>query len=511
MIKGGGLVDVVFSGLSGLVIDDVTDEGELIRVRARSRKAPVPCPECAVESAYVHGWCERTVADVPVDGRPVVLDVRVRRLACRDWRCPRRTFREQLPGLLERYQRRTVRLTAQVGAVVRELAGRAGARMLAVLGAPISRHTALRALLRIPLPVVATPQVLGVDDFCLRRSRTYATILIDAETRRRVDVLPDRRSDTLAAWLREHPGVQVVCRDGAAGYADAVHQALPDALQVGDRWHIWHNFAQAAGKEVAVHSGCWASASRLRRLDGGRTTTLARWQQVHELLDAGVGLLECARWLNLALNTVKRYARVDKPEQMRRAPQYRPTLVDLYREYLLKRRAEDPAVPVLQLLREIRERGYTGSQNLLYRYITQGRVEDDRPGLSPRRLARLLLARPDNLKPDQHELLAKTTSTCPEMSSLAALVRAFAQLLAPAANNGDRLHEWISAAEEANLPHVHSFIRGLRLDQDAVLAALTSEYHNGGTEGVNTRTKLIKRQMYGRAGFPLLRHRILLG
>lgn len=99
----------------GLVIEDVTDEGELIRVLARSRRVPVPCPECAVETAHVHGWCERTVADVPVDGRPVVLDVRVRRLACRDWRCPRRTFREQLPGLLERYQRRTVRLTDVLG------------------------------------------------------------------------------------------------------------------------------------------------------------------------------------------------------------------------------------------------------------------------------------------------------------------------------------------------------------------------------------------------------------
>lgn len=246
-------------------------------------------------------------------------------------------------------------------------------------------------------------------------------------------------------------------------------------------------------------------------LDGGKTTTLARWQQVHDLLDAGVGLLECARRLNLALNTVKRYARVDKPEQMRRAPRYRPTLVDPYREYLRKRRAEEPAVPVLQLLRECRERGCTGSQNLLYRYITQGRVENDRPGLSPRRLARLLLARPDNLKPDQHELLAKTTGACPEMSALAALVRALARLLVPATDNADRLQEWISTAEKVNLPNLHSFIRGLRLDLDAVRAALTSDYHNSGTEGVNTKTKLIKRQMYGRAGFHLLRHRILLG
>jgi transposase len=504
------LVEVVFSGLSGLVIDDVTDEGELIRVRARSREAPVPCPGCALETARVHAWCERTVADVPVDGRPVVVNVRVRRLACRDWRCPRRTFREQVCGVLERHQRRTARLAARISAVVRELAGRASARVLPALGVRTSRHTALRTLMRIPLPVVATPRVLGVDDFSLRRCRSYATVLIDAESRQRVDVLPDRRSDTLAAWLREHPGVEIVCRDGAAGYAEAVHQALPDALQVGDRWHIWHNFAQAVGKEVAVHSGCWATASRVRELDGGKSTTLQRWHQVHDLLEAGVGLLECARRLNLGLNTVKRYARITEPAQMRRAPQYRPTLVDPYREYLRKRRAEDPAVPVLQLLREIRERGYSGSQNLLYRYITQGRVEDDRPAISPRRLSRLLLSRPDTLKPDQQELLHKTISACPEMRHLDSLVRAFARLLSPADGNGDRLQEWISAAQEVNLPHVHSFIRGLRLDHDAVRAALTSKYHNGGAEGVNTKTKLIKRQMYGRAGFRLLRHRILL-
>jgi transposase len=252
MLEINQLVDVVFSDLSGLVIDDVTDEGELIRVQAHSREVPVPYPGCGVGTAHVHAWCERTVADVPVDGRQVVVNVRVRRLVCRDWQCPRRTFREQVAGMLEPHQRRTVRLAAQVGTVVRELAGRASARMFLALGVRICRHTALRALLGIPLPAVATPRVLGVDDFSLRRSQTYATILIDAETRRRVDVLPDRRSDTLAAWLREHPGVQIVCRDGAAGYAEAVHQALPDALQVGDRWHIWHVRREALIDRVEV-------------------------------------------------------------------------------------------------------------------------------------------------------------------------------------------------------------------------------------------------------------------
>jgi hypothetical protein len=120
-------------------------------------------------------------------------------------------------------------------------------------------------------------------------------------------------------------------------------------------------------------------------------TTAERWQQVHELRAQNVGLLECARRLNLSLNTVKRYDRASEPQRLQRVPKYRPTLVDPYRDHLRKRRAEEPGVPVQQLLREIRELGYQGSSNLLARYINQGRAEGDRPHLSPRRAARILL------------------------------------------------------------------------------------------------------------------------
>ena len=172
---------------------------------------------------------------------------------------------------------------------------------------------------------------------------------------------------------------------------------------------------------------------------------------------------------------------------------------------------KNPAVPVHQLLAEIREQGYPGSMNLLYRYITQGRVEADRPHLSPRRVTRLLLTRPDALSNSQQALLAKLTGACPEMTSLASLVRDFAALLRPDPGNQARLSEWACAARAADLPNVHGFARGLDLDAQAVIAAVTLPFHNGRTEGVNTKTKMIKRQMYGRAGFTLLRHRILLG
>jgi transposase len=501
----------VFSGLSSLVIEDVTGQGSVIMVRARTAGGPVPCPRCGGLTGQVHGYHGRAVADVPADGRPVVVHVRVRRMRCPDLSCPVQTFREQVPGVLDRYQRRTVRLAGQAGEAVRRLAGRAGAGLLAALGIPLSRHTALRILLRLPLPEVAVPRVLGVDDFALRRGQVYATILIDAQTGQRVDVLASRKAEVLEAWLCGHPGVEVVCRDGSGAYGEAVRRALPGAVQAGDRWHLWHGLGEAVLKEVAAHSACWAAAGPPLNEGQQARTTAERWRQVHDLTDRGTGLLECSRRLGLSLNTVKRYARAAEPGRMIRAPRYRATLVDPYRDHLRARRAEDPAVPVCQLLAEIREQGYPGSMNLLYRYITQGRVEADRPHLSPRRVARLLLSRPDTLSASQQALLAKLTSACPEMTSLAALVRDFAALLKPDPGNEIRLKDWAHSARASDLPHLHAFTRGLDLDTQAVIAAVTLPFHNGRTEGVNTKTKMIKRQMYGRAGFALLRHRILLG
>ena len=154
--------------------------------------------------------------------------------------------------------------------------------------------------------------------------------------------------------------------------------------------------------------------------DGKRAATTAeRWQQVHDLRARNVGLLECARRLGLSLNTVKRYDRASEPERLQRVPKYRPTLVDPFRDYLRKRRAEEPGVPVQHLLREIRERGYQGSSNLLVRYINQGRLEGSRPHLSPRRAARILLTRPDRLTGGQQETLAGLEGACPQMTALA--------------------------------------------------------------------------------------------
>ncbi|MFG2794788.1 ISL3 family transposase [Streptomyces sp. NPDC048419] len=494
----------MFSGLSALVVEDVADGGDAVVVSARTRDVAVSCPVCETPTAKVHGYHLRTVRDVPVDGRQVVVHLRVRRLACPALGCRRQIFREQIPGLLERHQRRTVRLVGQISQVARELCGRAAARLAGLLAVPVSRSAALRHLRRLPLPRQAVPRVIGVDDFALRRRHRYATIITDAETGRRVAVLPDREAATLESWLREHPGAEIVYRDGSATYAEAVRRALPDAVQVSDRWHLWRNLCDKVQLEG------WATINPPRPGGVREQTTLERWNKIHDLLGQGIGLLDCSRRLNLALNTVKRYARMPEPQALRITPAYRPTLVDPYREHLRRLRAEEPAVPVTHLLEEIRELGYTGSANLLVRYLNQGRTEGDRPVTTPRHASRLLLTDPENLRPKETTLLEKIVAACPEMTALADLIRNFATLLKPAEGNDVKLTGWITAARAIGMPHLRSFTNGLEIDRSAVNAGLTLPYHNGRTEGVNTRTKRIMRQMHGRAGFDLLRHRILL-
>ncbi|OXR39797.1 hypothetical protein B7C42_08126 [Nocardia cerradoensis] len=497
----------MFSSLSALVIDAVGDEGSRIVVRARTAPGPAVCSRCGAESAKIHSYHHRTVADLPVDGRVVVLRVRVRRLVCPTPLCCR-TFREQVPGLLERYQRRTARLTGQVRAVVRELAGRAAVRVLAALPVRMSRHTAVRVLLRIPLPHRPIPPVVSVDDFALRRRNRYGTAVIDAVTHERIDVLADRKSDTLEAWLHDNPGVEVVVRDGSTTYAEAIRRARPAALQVSDRWHLWHGLARSVREVVAAHGRCWAASGPKRQTLTRETTTLERWHAVHDLLDQGVGLLDCARRLGLALNTVKRYARASEPDQLRRPPYYRACLVDPYRDHLRQRRTEQPGVPVLHLFHEIKALGYTGSLNLLHKYLNQGRAENDRIIPSPRRLTSWIMSRPTDLPAGRRAHLDELVAACPEMTDLARLVGEFASILAE--RRGSDLDGWMKQVREARLTELDPFLRGLDQDHDAAVAGLTVPYSNGPIEGVNTKTKLLKRQMYGRASFELLRHRILL-
>lgn len=497
------------------------------------------CPRCGTSSARVHSRYRRQVADTPIGGTPVKITLGVRRLFCDAADCPKQTFAEQIPGLTSRYARRSVGLGRMLAAAGLALAGRAAARLGAQLGLMASRSTLLRMIRSLPDPPVGTVAVLGVDDFALRRGHVYGTVLIDMDTHRPVDLLPDREADMLAAWLREHPGVQVVCRDRAGAYAEGAATGAPEAVQIADRWHLWHNLAEHVEKTVARHRSCWAAGAQqdqarsptepdtppdlqqraehaaLARRESSAlvTRTRQRYAAVQALRGQGKGIKTIMRELDLAKDTVRRFARASSVEDLlATARDGRPSVLDEYKPYL-HHRFNLGHTNGSQLFTEIRAQGYRGSLGTVLGYLRPFRALNAAPPAVPppptvRAVTGATLRHPDRRDADDQARLKEVRTACPHLDALAEHVSGFAEMLV--GRHGERLDTWIAAVEADDQPDLHRFVNGLRRDEAAVRNGLTLPHSSGAVEGSVNRIKMIKRQMYGRAGFSLLRKRVLL-
>ena len=531
--QGAFELGVFLPHLAGVVIEGVVAAAGLLLVSARAKAGEAACPGCGTVSGRVHSRYARRLADAAVGGRRVVIRLTVRRFFCACAACESRTFAEQVPGLTARYARKTPLLAGVLRDVAAALAGRAGSRLAGRLGAGASRQVLLRLVMTTPDPPAPAPRVLGVDDFAFRRGRDYGTILVNAETGQPVDLLPDREAATLARWLEAHPGTGVICRDRAGAYADGARQGAPDAVQVADRWHVWHNLCGHVAKAAARHRGCLAEdppepgpasagagGEESGRQDGaGRrpppgTVLAARTRERHALVQAlraqEKGIKAITRETGLARETVRRFYHAASADDL--APPARPSLLDEHKPYL-RRRLDEGAGSARRLCAELRERGYQGSLSAVEYYLRQLRPPRAARPAAPappraRDIARWILADPAGLDDDEKEELASARRRCPHLDALAAHVTAFAKILA--GRHGSRLDDWLAAAEADDQPELHSFAHGIRLDYDAVRNGLTMPWNSGVVEGNVNRLKMIKRQTYGRAAFSLLRKRVLL-
>lgn len=535
---------VLLPGLAGLIIDNATADDGAVRIWAHVAAAGARCGRCGQVSARVHSRYVRTLADTVIGGRPAVITLEVRRLFCDNPACAARTFAEQVPDLTVRYARRTTALACALTSIALALSGRAGARLAARLGmTTVSRGMMLRLIRRLPDPAVGVVAVLGVDDFAFRRRYRYGTILIDMDTNRPVDVLPDRQADTFAAWLKAHPGTAVICRDRAGAYAAGARDGAPDAIQVADRWHVWHNLGEAVEKTVTAHHACLREpaddtdtaggatgdagadptcdattdpASARRAAEPADTRLVARTKQryaaVQSLLRQGFSKSRVARELHLDPHTVRRFAHATSIDQLLAKTTSRGIVLDPFTAHL-GRRFTEGETDAAMLYREIRADGYRGSEQTVRRYLRPFRDRKAAPPTTPqppkvRHLAGWIMTDPEHLEPDDQVKLKDARSRCPHLEALAGHVAEFAKMLTGL--HGEMLDAWIQRVDADDLPAMHTFTAGLKNDRAAVLNGLTLPYNSGPVEGNVNRIKTIKRQMYGRAKFDLLRKRILL-
>ena len=504
-----------------------------MRIVAASAADAASCPRCGHPSTARHSGYTRLLADLAISGRRVEIKLRVRRWRCLDGSCPARTFVEQVDGLTMRHARRTVPLRRVLEHVALALAGRAGSRLCGRLAMPASRSSLLRLLRALPDPPPRQVTVVGVDDFAVRRGHRYGTVLVDLDRGRPVDLLPDREAATVAGWLADQPSVAVVCRDRAGSYAEAAASGAAQAIQVADRWHLWHNLAQHVQKAATRHRRCVAlpqpttprtapapeppaqpPPSRPSRGGTLAVRLRAHHRQVHDLLGSGGSLKGISRQLGLARGTVRRLARASTAEELlagRRLPSG-PRLLDPYTEHL-RRRWADGVTNAAALFAEIRALGYRGGYGTVQHHVRPWRagqpptVPPVRP-LTARDIAGLLLRDPDGLDADDEARRAEVRKACPHLDRLAEHVTRFAVMVT--ALRGDRLDNWLTAVDTDDQPELHSFAAGIRRDYDAVRNGLTLRHNSGPVEGHVNRIKMIKRQMYGRANLDLLRKRVLL-
>jgi transposase len=400
-----------------------------------------------------------------------------------------------------------------------------------------------------------------VDDWAFRRGKRYGTILVDLERGCPIDLLPDRQAETLANWLKAHPGVQIVTRDRSWEYARGIREGAPDACQIIDRFHLLANLREMLERAVERNrhhlqgialppgssegsepSPANESVPRPRQPTKRSPTEqdtrdvryqhrLALRQQVQSLREQGESILGIAQQLALNRSTVYRYLR-GQPESGAVRTRHVGSMLDPFLEYLCQRWAEG-CHNGNQLWRELRERGYRGSRKMVAVWTQQQREapapttpkkylaapetapgppscpeRGARPRLpSSRRVSWFLLRDPASLSAAEQATLAALQTAAPDLATLQPLVQQFQQLIRERDSNA--FTSWRERALESSLPELSSFVVGLDRDAKAVEAALTEPWSNGPVEGQVNRLKAIKRQMYGRANFDLLRARLL--
>ena len=519
-------------------------------IYARSTCTEACCPLCGVSSTKPHSYYTRKPQDLTWVGKEYRLVLCVRRFFCKENSCPQKIFVERFGEALPVYSRKTGRMLRLIEILGFALGGKAGAWVAQQIGIDISADTVIRILLKKPDQEFPTPKVLGIDDWSFRKGKTYGTILVDLEKQQTIDLLPDREAETLIQWLKDHPGVEIISRDRASAYSAGAEEGAPEAIQVADRWHLLKNVRELfqkifeANRRVLIQA-CeqFEPTGKAEKAEGFLDKTLEiNGQQIKEeptdeketiskelmntksqqeinydkvkLLHAQkVKVSKIAREVGISRGTVYKYINADV------FPQKSPKrcLLTPYLPFLNKR--IKAGLKKVELWQEVVKLGYKGNYRGFCHVMCQYYPEEKKgknatspkpdylKQYSPRRLSYLLIKKEDKQTDADKQFFQHLYETAPSIKQATELILELCEMIRK--RKGDQFDDWLNRAENSEMTQIVNFAAGIRSDYEAVKNACTIEWSNGQVEGQVNRLKMIKRQMYGRAGFQLLRKRVV--
>jgi transposase len=500
-----------------------------------------------------------------MQGSAVKLRIRVGRWRCRNSDCERQIFCQRLANVTSKRSQETSRFLDVVQMMGYALGGRPGERLMARLGMPVSDDTLLRRVKQRAKvrPANGPISVVGVDDWAWRKGSRYGTILIDLQRREVADLLPERSADSFTLWLQQHPEVTTISRDRQGLYAEGARRGAPHAEQVADRFHLVQNLIEAVEGEMAQQRRYLLMPAEPLETDGkaGATVQAApliarlsdsppivvqlpgalrreqvkqhRRQQQLELFGQAKGLFaqgrrafEIVKETGLSRRQVDKWLRWEElPERSRMEP--RPGMAESVRESV--RQLWDKGWHnAKKLFAKIRHLGYVGSYAGIRR-LTEPWREEGRAALKAKaenllsspihakapvrrhispQVAAALLSQPKRLlRIKQSEIVDSLKESCPGFAVIRHLVLSFRSILCNGKTSS--LRRWVRQADACGIDSMRRFVRRLKQDWAAVQNAVELSWSNGPAEGHINRLKTLKRQMYGRAQFELLRARLL--
>jgi transposase len=526
--------------LAGCHINSVVCEDGTVKISAKRMCKTANCPTCGKRTGRVHSHYARRPTDLSISDRGVQLELEVRRFRCGNPHCKKKTFAERFPDLVLPYAQRTMRLAQIQTNIAIKVGGEVGSKLLSQLNMTASGDTLLRLVCKAELPKIEPLKALGVDDWSFRKGKVFGTILVDLERQQVVDLLEERTADVLAGWLKEHPGVEIISRDRSTEYAKGASAGAPDAVQVADRWHILKNLGDCLknwlerqhkhlkpDKPKAIESVTEPledmeeeiTSVDPNKLYFGRSMAYRQklFEDVVTYLEEGLPVLTISKRTGLPRTTIRRW--LDKGAHSVPHQKFEP--LNAFLPYL-EQRWQEGIRNRKTLYRELVSQGYTGSYATVYQYtndmigktfaIKQSQhVPIRAKHHSLLGTLKVLNKQEEKLSSDEKQHLLRLTAKFPEAQVCYSLIQNFHKLVRRVtANPKQTLTQWMDQVKQSSIVELQQFVNGLEQDKAAVEAAFTLPWSNGQTEGQVNKLKLIKRQMYGRGKFDLLRRRVLL-